>query len=261
MSKAIKSTDHLGNEFESKLKMYEYWNIPYNTAYARENLGWSLEKTLTTPIGGDVATDHLGNIFNSDKEMYEYWNIPEYIARSRKSKGWSIERILTTSVPNKDKYIEDHLGNKFNSDKEMYEYWDIPYNVGNARKNLGWSIDKILTQSLRLHKILDPISNKYITYREIEELYNINSRHINRYLKKGYTIPQIFGISIKIRSRYYNINKTKYNLTVSKRIKKGKDVFECYINNPDGTQTFKIMSYDMIDQYCIEQYKRLNNIE
>ena len=42
-----KVKDHLGNEFESKSKMYSHYGLSRQTAEARLKNGWSLEKTLT----------------------------------------------------------------------------------------------------------------------------------------------------------------------------------------------------------------------
>ena len=43
--------DYLGNKFESRKAMAEFYNIPYRTLTARLYYKWSLEKALTTPNG------------------------------------------------------------------------------------------------------------------------------------------------------------------------------------------------------------------
>lgn len=58
-----------------------------------------------------------------------------------------------------------------------------------------------------------------------------------------------------IINRAININKKIYGLFIAKRIKKGINVFECYLEGDDGERHFKIMSQEMIDNYCLEQYK------
>ena len=42
--------DHLGNEYDSMLEMTQAYGISYTTYKGRLNIGWSVEKALTTPI-------------------------------------------------------------------------------------------------------------------------------------------------------------------------------------------------------------------
>ena len=122
-------------------------------------------------------------------------------------------------------------------------------------------MQKILTDPvLKLNRThFDPIRNIYTSFEDISEYYNVSIDFIrSKFNKLPFT--RIVKISFYITPGVNKINKTKYNLTVHKRIKKCKDVFECYIDNGDGTSTFKIMTYEMIDQYCLEQYKKLHNI-
>ena len=68
-------TDHLGNEFETKMDMCKHWNINRTTYNARIKKGWLQEKALTTPtdIMSIECEDHLGNIFQSTTKMCKYW--------------------------------------------------------------------------------------------------------------------------------------------------------------------------------------------
>ena len=253
-------TDHLGNVFKSEREMYKAWNIPVKVGQARKTSGWSVEKILTTPVE-KTYTDHMGNKFKCEKEMYEYWNISEGVGQARKTLGWPIEKILTTPV---EKTYTDHIGNVFNTEREMYKAWNIPEKVGQNRKSLGWSVEQILTTPVGVHikKYEDPITNNLYTLNEFSENYGIKTNVIEKRIKYGYTVSQSIDISIRIpKNIISNINKSKYNLTVHKRITKDKDVFECYIDNGNGTSIFKIMTYEMIDQYCLEQYKKLHNID
>lgn len=42
-------TDHTGREFASKKDMFAFWGIPYHVGCERLIIGWSIERTLTTP--------------------------------------------------------------------------------------------------------------------------------------------------------------------------------------------------------------------
>jgi Zn-dependent peptidase ImmA (M78 family) len=303
--------DHLGNEFEMKTYMCNYWGISLGLLYARLKWGWSLEKALTTPI--KTFVDHLGNKFESKREMAKHWNINISTLDSRLSRGWDLEKALTykskmeeyacidhlgnefesetkmckhygidistfkrrlksdwdlekaLTTPIADKSGEkctDHLGNKFKSKREMCKYYNIPYNTFECRMSRrGMSLEEALTTPIKStnYKIIDPITGESMYYKEISKKYNVNYETFMQRLTK-YSLLTSLGISLMIPSKNLTIDQTKYNLTVTKRIQPGKDVFECYIDNGDGSSTFKIMSYDMIDQYCLEQYKKLHNI-
>lgn len=43
-------TDHTGRKFPSKKDMFAAWGIPYHTGCERLIIGWSVERTLTTPV-------------------------------------------------------------------------------------------------------------------------------------------------------------------------------------------------------------------
>lgn len=68
------TVDHLGNVFETRQKMCEYWNIPYQVLISRENMGWSLEKCLTTKITHPVRTKNgwklLKIMYTANTERY-----------------------------------------------------------------------------------------------------------------------------------------------------------------------------------------------
>ena len=208
---------------------------------------------------GIKCTDHLGNEFNSITERNKYWGVSNYLAKIREKKGCSLQEIQEP----KEK-CTDHLGNEFESRGQMYNYYNITDKLFKQRKSRGWTLEKILTTPVNDQSailLFDIIYNTQFSFNELSSLYEIKQDIMyDRYIKNN-PFVRIVGVSFLIPSHHIKINKSKYNLTVSKRIKPGKDVFECYIYNEDGTQTFKIMTYEMIDQYCIDQYKMLHNIE
>ena len=94
--KCSNSIDHLGNTFESKKAMAEFYNIPYKALCTRLKRKWSLKRALTTPIHNCI--DHLGNTFESKKAMAEFYNIPYLLLNRRLEREWSLKRALTTPV-------------------------------------------------------------------------------------------------------------------------------------------------------------------
>lgn len=265
-------TDHLGMVFKSGADMCKYWNIKRSTFLGRLARGWTKEKALTIPTGAiksilsdEDRTDHLGMVFESQKMMCRYWNMSETEYIDRRNSGKSKREALTTesgSIRLK-KSRTDHLGKTFNSKDDMCKYWNIPVGTYTARIYAGWSKEKALTAPVqkKLKEYIDPVTGCiYYGPNDISKIYGVKKDNFVDRLQKSNNIIRALGISPWIQKRSSIINKKKYNLLISKRIKKGKDVFECYIDNGDGTSTFKIMSYDMIDQYCLEQYKIYNNI-
>ena len=93
-------------------------------------------------------------------------------------------------------------------------------------------------------------------------MYNIKKDKLSYRIKNDSPIVRVFDISFYIPTYQININKRKYNLFIEKRVKAkyGKDAFECWVYHEDGSTSFEVMTYEMIDQYCLEQYKKLHNI-
>ena len=176
--------------------------------------------------------------------------------------NYSLEEALTTPAK-EDTQCKDHLGNVFKSKLEMSKYWGVNYATFISRmNNNNYSLEEALTTSHKNNnykECIDPVTNKICTVNYLSKKYNIDESYLRYYIYKNGNskILRALDISFTLKPNYNNFsNKTKYNLTVHKRIAKGKDVFECYIDNGDGTSTFRIMTYDMIDQYCLEQYKK-----
>ena len=92
--KCSNCTDHLGNAFESRKAMAEFYNIPYKALCTRLKRKWSIKRALTTPIHNCI--DHLGNTFESKKAMAEFYNIPYLLLNRRLEREWSLERALIT---------------------------------------------------------------------------------------------------------------------------------------------------------------------
>lgn len=211
------------------------------------------------------CVDHLGNKYCSIKDMCRSYGINTATYRQRIARGWDIEKALTYFPIESRVKCVDHLGNKYASKTEMCSKYGIPGSY-NKRIKKGLSVEQALTTPTKhrnINKYIDPVTLEgHDDLKYYIDKYNLpytTTKNLRNYIQ-WYNIIRAVGISFILRKGTNNFNVTKYDLTVVKRIKKGKDVFECYINNPDGSKTFRIMSYDMIDEYCLNRYKEeINN--
>lgn len=95
--RSIRCQDHLGKEYASHKEMAEAYGLTWSAVYRRLNLGWALEKALTTKVGDskDCAVDHLGNEFCSISKMLDFYGIDRNTYSVRLNRGWSLEDALT----------------------------------------------------------------------------------------------------------------------------------------------------------------------
>ena len=84
--------------------MLKHYGITQSAWLYRREHGWSLEESLTIPIGSKKGvTDHLGNQYNSNKEMCKAYNIDYNTFINRYKKGMSLKDALTKPVAPKGK--------------------------------------------------------------------------------------------------------------------------------------------------------------
>lgn len=171
--------DHLGNKFESILKMCEYYNVPYCTYKDRQKKGLSIEECLADYVPVNFrCKDHLGNEFNSIKEMCEHWNIRTGTYRQRRRNGWSIEDCLTMkSKSGSSSIVTDHLGNKFRSQQDLCKFYNIPYYIYYSRVHNGWPQEKALTTKFEEANLeesrTDHLGNQFNSVEEMCKHYGI----------------------------------------------------------------------------------------
>ena len=118
-------SDHNGQQFSSKREMAEHWGITPKALEGRLDLGWELQRALTTPMH-EYVEDHEGRKFQTKKEMCAYYGIDPKVVRNRLKKSWSLKDALT--LPTNYKCI-DIYGNEFSSSKEMCSYYEIDYST------------------------------------------------------------------------------------------------------------------------------------
>ena len=212
---------------------------------------------------GKICYDHEGNKFNSIGEMCKYWNTAESTYRKKRRKGKSLKEIFTNDSNNgKPQPCVDHLGNEFKSLNEMLQVHGVSYTTYCKKLKEGKSLKEILdNHNNGKQQCTDPFGNIFESKSKMCVVYNVNISTFTVREKQGRNLLQSLDISMIIPPDCINFkNKnTKYNLTVDRRIYRDKDIFECRIHNEDGSDTFRIMTYDMIDEYCLEQYKKLHN--
>lgn len=141
--RAIKCTDHLGNEFKSDIARAKHWNLGAATVRTRLAQGWSLKDALEKPTKLAVF-DHLGNGFGSLKSMAEHWNKPTRVVHDRLKAGWSLKDALEKPYKALRVACIDHLGNKFESKSKRAEYWGQTVGIVEGRIEKGWSLKDAL---------------------------------------------------------------------------------------------------------------------
>ena len=276
----IKCEDHKGNVFPSKKARAEFYGKRMELVESRmSKLGWTLEEALTTPIittgntrqTHDLNTnvlDHKGNVFPSKKARAEFYGTTNERVEYHLSQGRTLEYALTNvKTKGKDIKFTDLKGRIFDTKKELYKANNIPYKAAINREYSGATLQQILIayeNGVDNNNYYDDIYNENISYQLLKKRYpECNKKNTTircAYRSYGYKLSQIVGVSLILKSNFMTFNKRKYNLTIERRTEKGRDVFECWIHNDDGSKIFRIMDYDEIDTYCIEQYKKLHNI-
>ena len=97
--------DHKGKQFPNFSCMCAKYGLLPRTVTTRLNMGWELERALTTPVKQTKRrkiarehTDHTGKSYKSQREMCAAWHINPEIYRHRRNAGWNICKSLTAPV-------------------------------------------------------------------------------------------------------------------------------------------------------------------
>ena len=242
--------DHLGNIFPSTAAMIRHYNVTKTILKNRLKKGMSLEEALTTPVQkqAKTCTDHKGNTFRSIKQMAAFHNIPEAVVRRRIEKGIATEKALTEPVKiHKQKTYTDHLGNVFKSLDAMAAHHHINRATLRGRLKKGLSIEDALTkQSQQNEKThIELFGHIYQTKDELATDYNMNTNTLKSRLsnKSSYTTTsQVVGITPSM------FELSKFCI----------DNSDYYLYDFDGKKA--VVTFDQIDQYHIEKYRKEHNI-
>lgn len=191
-----KAIDHEGNEFPTITAMCRHWGITKDAYKKRIKRGWSLEDTLTIPVGlrinkkDKLIIDHKGNEFPSISAMCKHWNISFDAYRRRIKLGWTLKAALTVPVRYKSsKTITDHKGNTFPSVKEMIKYWNISRTAYESRIKRGWSLKDVLTTPVKsnLKVITDHENNKFSSTTEMCRYWGVKTKSYDKRIRSGWT--------------------------------------------------------------------------
>lgn len=212
----MKCKDHLGNEFNSKKDMCEYYGIDYHHVYwKRLKKGCSLEKILTTPVrkikraenpdrrdkslysssaneyyelykgSNGCCTDHLGNSYVHADSMCRCWGISRNVFFDRLSNGWSLDKALTyhndVKVPDTDKFVIWVFGEPFPN----YEAIDAAYGYTAGRTSQHKdNLEEWLMERQRFF-----VDGKlFSTYYALTEEYGLSGPVISGRLSRGWTL-------------------------------------------------------------------------
>lgn len=182
--------------------------------------------------------------------MAKHYNICRKTLELRLQKGMPIKEALTTPVKKRknQNIYTDHLGNNFRSVKAMAEYHNINEKTLKNRLRKGMSIKDALTTPIKDQRktYTDFIGNTFHNVKTMAEHYNISKYNLENRLKSTSstytTIAQILNI-------------TPSNKQLSKfRI----DNSDYYLYEMDGKKV--VVTFDQIDQYYIEKYRKEHNI-
>lgn len=144
-------TDHKGDKFTSVVDMCKRWGISNDAYYRRLSRGWSLERTLSSPIKevrkSTSYVDFKGNVFPSVSSLAKEYGVSISVVTRLLNEGKTTEEVthfLSKRLRGEFMY-EDHLGNKFLSYSKMAEAYGINARLFATRRKRGWTIEEALT--------------------------------------------------------------------------------------------------------------------
>jgi len=200
--RAIECLDHLGNKYISKKAMAEHYEIPYQVFRHRIKEGWTLEQSLTLPVGHRLIStqvkDHIGNVYETKSAMLNHYSIENGMYNDRIRKGWSQADALTTA-PSKGDYTQsikcvDHLGNVFDSKSARAAHYKLQAGMIEKRLKLGWSLKDALTIRPNGRPLgndcVDHLGNKYVSEAERARAYKVLYHIVQRRLSQNWSLER-----------------------------------------------------------------------
>ena len=193
-------TDHLGNSYPNSTAMFKAYGIN-GTVYKYRHVvkGWSLEATLTTPLGdtdkagAHACTDHLGNAFPSKKAMCEHWHVPRNVYFLRKKAGKSLSECLAPTRRNQlQQPVKDHLGQEFPCLDDMCAHWGILKSEYMQNVRNGLPLDQALTERTgRPDRPKDHLGNEHPSINAMCRAWGITKTTLRARLELGWTLEEI----------------------------------------------------------------------
>jgi hypothetical protein len=141
-----KVQDHLGNGYNSKKAMLDFWGVNQQTYYKRRRSDWSLKEALTGVKEQEIVVhDHLGKGFYSECAMCRYWEVSQATFRLRKESGLPLKDCLDKNYKYEKEVYTDHEGNEFESLDLMCVHWGISRSTYYNRAREHFKLKEILT--------------------------------------------------------------------------------------------------------------------
>ena len=182
--------------------MAEEYGISFYNYAKRMKRGWSLERTLTTPVKTKPleipVTDHKGKKYPSQSAMARAYGIQDSTLRIRLRYGWSLEKALTAPVGSSH-WIQDHEGKIFPSAVDMAEAHGVPYITYRTRIENGWSIERALTTPVkeRNPEVRDHKGNVYPSLNAMTAAYGIPSLTFRARVDHGWDVEHALTIPVR----------------------------------------------------------------
>lgn len=189
--------DHLGNVFQSKKAMCDYWRVPRNVFFARQKQGLDMAQCLapvTRPHTSQAnpIIDPDGREFMNLDTMCAHWGISksQYILNIRN--GLDLHRALTEATK-RPRHPKDHLGNEYTSINAMCRAYGITKTTLRARLELGWTLEKILTHpenNSHLIRCTDHLGNMFESQKAMLEAHGVSHATYKHRLRVGFSLEQ-----------------------------------------------------------------------
>ena len=182
----MKVKDHLGNTFDSKIEMCEYWNTDVRQFNKRASKGYSLEECLIGASQQRIKesykhpyTDCFGTTWDTKQQMCDFYGIKYKTYMYRIRHGMSEYEALTESVGTS---ITAPNGIIYKSEAKMCEAYNISYVAYKARLYRGWTFEQALLTPLT---ISDHLGHEFNSIKEMCAFYEIaESTYRNRKSRK-----------------------------------------------------------------------------
>ncbi len=201
--------------FNGKTQSIGKWiketGINKSSIHNRLKMGWSIEDTLTIPVGvgghDPIQTLTLNGETKTIREWSECTGITKSAIHNRLNMQWPIEDILTKPVfvpaPPKPKRDPDSHKAKLTwkgetlSRDEWSKRTGIPSSTIRKRLSIGWSLDDTLTIHVGVGCHTPHGTHTYNgetkTVREWAEASGLQAQYIHRHLKQGWTLSDILN--------------------------------------------------------------------
>lgn len=197
MSRYGPAIDHLGNIFETKTAMCQYYGVDRTTYDKRIKNGLNVEQALKAcrlPKKGQKSVDHLGNIFETKTDMCNHYHIDHTTFNKRIKNGWSLKDALTT--PLRKHVVFDHNGITYDSTASMCEAYHITESLYSFRKDCGYSLEQRLCGK-REGCIVDDKGYEYDTIEEMCNDKGVNASTFRTRQRRGASLREcLYGIGV-----------------------------------------------------------------